>query len=243
MQYNGVDPDTIHRAVKRGREYPPELVRDIRTIETTTGVLVAYTKGENSPYRADINIAAKSLMEAEEAMEAVRAWAMGGGGVHELAPTYCPGLVYDAIFEGVTPPTKWEGNGFGVCQVRWMLTNPHKRSSVQSRTNTTGTSLSLWVPGTEPTDMEIEVTPQAAASTLTLKLDGETFFVRNASTAAGKTIKIVMERGEVTLDGAAAEAETDWMQTDYDRQLTHGRHTLTCSQAARIAVRWYDRWV
>lgn len=243
MQWNGIDPNQIHRAVRRSTEYIPAKMWDIRTIETTKGAIIAYAKDEQSEYATVLNIAAKSAMEAEEAMEAIRTWAMGGGGIHELMPTGSPEKVYDGICKSISQPNLKRGV-FGTCEVRWTLANPNKRSAVQSRAATqNATSLSVWVSGTGEADMQIEIIPKAAAATLSLALDGNVFFVRNGRTAAGQKLLIQMGTGTVTLDGADAAPQTDWQQTDYDRPLTHGRHTLTCSTAADITVRWYDRWV
>lgn len=242
MQWNGIDPNQIHRAVKRSQEGLPAKARDIRTIETTKGTLVAYAVDEPGEFAAVLNIAARTGMEAEEAMEAIREWAMGGGGVHELAPTNSPGKVYDAIFRNVSQPNLKRGV-YGTCEVRWTLPNPCKRSTAQSVASVKNTtSLSLWVDGTSETDALIEIIPKHAASTLTLTLDGEIFFVRTAKTAAGQKLTIQMATGAVTLNGENAAAQTDWQQTDYDRPLTHGRHTLQCSTEADMTVRWYDRW-
>lgn len=242
MQWNGIDPDLIHRAVRRAAEQAVGREQDIHTIETTRGTLVAYATAAKGEYAAQLNIAAKSQMEAEEAMEAIRAWAIADGGVHELMPTGSPGRVYDAICTRVNRPQMRLGR-FGTCEVRWTLPNPSKRSAVQSRaTISNSKTLSLWIAGTAETDIEIEVKPKAAASTLTLSLDGSVFFVRNAKTSAGQTLKIVMGQGVVTLDGADAAGQTDWQQTDYDRPLNGGMHILSCSVSADITVRWYDRW-
>ena len=242
MQWRGIDPDQIHPAVRRGSETKPAKVRDIRTIETTRQTIVAYAKDEPGEYVVLLNIAAHSAMEAEEAFEAIRQWAMGGGGTHELTPTGSVEKVYDATCKSVGQPVR-KGAHFYTCEVRWMLANPSKRSAVQSRAAAANAkSLSMWVSGTGEADMEIEIILREAAQMPTLALDGDTFFVRNTSTAAGQTLLIKMSTGTVTLDGADAAAQTDWQQTDYDIPLTHGQHTLECNVAADITVRWYDRW-
>lgn len=242
MRYNGKDPDMIHKAVKRGTEYQPELLRDIHTIETSAGMVIAYAREEASEYTAEINIHGRSMTEAQEALDAVRRWAVGSGGIDQLEPTHSPGRVYDAIFQSLTPP-EWKGKGTGTCQVRWMLANPYKRSVTESKArNTAGYELSLWVNGTAKTDMVIEVTPKENAEQLEITLDGEVFFVRTLPTAAGETLKIDMARESVTVDGANAAASTDWTKTNYDSPLTHGRHVIGCSNLAEVTVRWYDRW-
>lgn len=242
MLWNGVDPDLIHRAVRRGTEYRAAKEREIRAVETTRRDIVAYARQAPGEYAATLNIAARNREELEEAMDAIGAWAFGSEGVHELTPTGSPGRVYDAICQSIGQPQTRRGY-FATCEVRWMLAEPNKRSAVQSRASTSNSqSLSLWVPGTAEADMEIEVQPKAAAATLTLELDGGTFFVRDQSTAAGQTVRIMMAKGKVELDGADATAETDWQQTRYDTPLTHGQHTLTCNTAAEMTVRWYNRW-
>lgn len=241
LRYNGVDLATIHKAVSLSSAGPGGWSRDIRRIETGQGGLVAYARDEGATYHAVVNISARTVDEGKEALQAVRSWARGTGGMGEIDPHGEDGYAYDGMLLSVEEPD-WQ-HGFGTVRVEWLLDSPHRRSVQESRATTAAaTELCFRVSGTAAAYATFEVSPVTDQATLTVQLDGRPLVLRNQKTTGGRVLVIDTQHEKLTIGTTDVTAQTDWSQTSYDHPLERGEHVLTCSAEARLTARWHDRW-
>lgn len=241
LRFNGVALETVHKAVSLSHAGTGGWKRDLRRLETSRGDRLAYARDEGGTYEAVVNISARTVAEGNEALQAVRSWAYGTGGVCELNPHGENGFAYDAMLEEVGQPD-WK-HGFGTVTVVWALEEPHKRSLTESMASTAADrELRFRVAGTAPTYATFEVSPAETQETLTVELDGRPLVVRNQRTTEGRVLVIDTKHELLTIGTTDVTAQTDWSGTNYDHPLERGEHVLTCSTTARLTARWADRW-
>lgn len=241
MRYNGVSINEVHPLVSLDHCQVEGWHRDIRKVEAAKRDLLAYARDDTSEFYAVVNICGRTPEAGEEALAAVRAWALGGGGVHEIDDGKSPGRVLDGTLLSVDEIELV--HGFGRVRVTWELEQPHKRSTQETTaTVATGTELAIVCEGTAEAYPVFEITPLATAAELTLTLDDAPLLRRTVSTSVGERLVLDTRTQRLTLGGKDVAAETDWTATDYDRALTPGTHVLRCSSSATMTARWFARW-
>lgn len=244
MRFNGTELKTVHHALSISKEIPPGMpARDIVTVETSTGELVANVTTKQDEYRVLVNIAARTHEEAMSAREALAAWAMSSGKeAAELEPTHRPGKAYTAILKSAGRLEQ----RFGTVDVIFALTDPALHEVTERRKSAINAqSLTMRTAGTAPTQMNITYKANTDVKGLTMAIDGTVFFALRTSYTlpAGAELKVNMQTGAVTVNGVHAENQTDYTRCDYDRELEPGEHTLTASAAGDMTARWHNKWL
>lgn len=244
MRFNGVELKTVHHALSISKEIPPGMpARDIVTVETSAGGLVASVTTQPDEYRVIVNIAARTHEEAESAREALAAWAMSSGKeAAELEPTNMPGKAYTAILKSAGRLEQ----RFGTVDVVFMLTDPVLHEVTERRKSDTNVqTMTMRTGGTAPAQINITYTANTDVNGLTMAIDGAVFFAFRTSYTlpAGAELNVNMHTGAVTVDGVHAENMTDYTRCDYDRELEPGEHTLTASAAGDMTARWHNKWL
>lgn len=241
MRFNGVDVLTVHYALPSiDKEIPPGgPARNITTVESSGGDMVTSADVTQDEYTLRINMAARTYDEAMLAREALAAWAMSSGNqTAELEPTHMPGKAYAAICKSVGRVE----NRFAPIDVAFMLPKPILHSVVESRAS--GTSqLTLQIGGTAPVQPVIVFAASAAASGLTISVDGKAFYAIKRQIYAGNEVTIQPETGAVLVNGFAASDSIDYTNSNPDVELTPGKHVIAASVAGTLTARWHNQWL
>lgn len=241
MKFNGINLREVHPLVSLDHCGVSGWRRDVRRIAAAERDMLAYARDDRCEFYALVNISGRTPEQGEEALAAVRAWAAGDGGVHEIDDGKSPGEVLDGMLQEIDEPEMV--HGFGTVRIRWALEEPHKRDSTETTVELlAGGQLEFGYIGTAETYAVYEIAMRSVADELEVLLDDEPLFYRTAKTQQGSVLIIDTQNASATIDGADAGAETDWTRTDYDRPLRKGQHVLSCSATARLTARWYNRW-
>lgn len=239
MRFNGKDVLAVHYALPSiHKEFPPaHPARNITTIETSEGDMVASVDTTQDVYTLRLNLAAATYDEAMQAREALAAWATTSHPA-ELQPTHIPGKAYTAILKEI----RWPETRYGTVDVVFLLPCPVLHSMIE-KTISGASTLEMTTGGTASVQPDIVFTAESAENGLTISMDGRTFYRINAAISAGDEITIRPELGEVLKNGADAGYAIDYTLSSPDMDLTPGKHTLTASSAGRLTVRWRDQWL
>lgn len=244
MRFNGVDPTTVHSAISISKEIPPGgPARDIATIETANGEMVANVTTTQDEFVVRVNIAAKTYDEAMEAREKLAAWAASSGKQEaELEPTHMPGKAYSAI---------WKRTGrmeqrFGTVDVVFMLPKPVLHSKAQRTATNDGFGYNVTIKpyGTAPAPFFVEQVLADAAEGLEFDLNGKVFAAFTGSFAAGDKVSFDTETGEALINLYDSAKRLDFVNTDPDMEIQPGEtQSIASSAQGTIIVRWRDQWL
>lgn len=135
MRFNGVDICSVHRAISVAKEIPPGMPeRSVETVSGREGETLAGTVVKRGEYTVRVNIAGKSRAEAWRVRALLAAWAGSSGETTaELEPTHWPGMAYEAIVGGISPPEFTFG--FAVVEITFVLPRPFAHEKMTSRAN------------------------------------------------------------------------------------------------------------
>lgn len=238
MRFNGIDVLTVHYALTSiDKEIPPGgAARNITTVSASGGDMVASVDVAQDEYILRINMAASTYDEAMLAREALAAWAMTGKPA-ELEPTHMPGKAYTAICKGIS---KFE-NRFAPVDVTFLLPRPILHSITES-SGGSGQTSEVWIGGTASVQPVFTFVASAAASVLTVSIDGKVFYTISTAISAGDEVIIQPEVGVVTKNGVDVSAAIDYTTGDPDMEMAPGKHTIAASAAGSLTVRWHDQW-
>lgn len=241
MRFNGRDPTAIHHAISVNKEIPPSMpARDIATVETGKGELVAHVHIQQDELTVRINIAGRTHDEAMEARLKLAEWA---GSSHnqtaELELTHLPGKAYTAIVDRIQRVE----NRFTTVDVVFLLPRPVLHDITPHRVSGSGTEMTFTTGGTASTQPVFACTLTSAAEGLRMTVDGVTFFALDGTLSAGSAVEYNLQTGATTIDGVHAESRILYADIDPDIELLPGKHTLSVSAAGSMTVRWRDEWL
>ena len=241
MRFNGIDPAMIHPCISVSKEiYPSMPARDIATVETAGGDLVAHVSVQQDEAIIRINIAARTYDEAMEARLKLAEWAGSSRSeTAELEPTHLPGKAYTAILKRIQAIE----NRFTTADVVFLLPRPVLHDIAERRATGSGTEMTFRIGGTASTQPVVAVTLTSAAEGLRMTADGVSFFAIGGSLGAGQKVEYNMRTGATTIDGVHAENKILYAEIDPDMELLPGKHTLISSAAGSLQVRWHDEWL
>lgn len=241
MKFNDVDVNTIHPRVSYGKEYLPGMpAREITTIDTATAELAANVTAAQDEYIVRLNIAAATYGEAEEAREAIAAWASASKKkTAKLEPHHAGGKYYDAIVKRIG---RFEQR-FGTLDVVFMLQDALLKKKTQSYV-TGENGVDVHMDGTADRPFEVEITLSEAAEGLSFAKSYETFMTLTGSFAAGDVVRVNTETGNVIINRIYSNEQIDFMNSNPDAELEAGIYEpITCSAAGSMTVRWTDAWL
>lgn len=244
MRFNGKDLMHVHRAISIAKEIPPGMpARDITTIETSRGDEVTNVAIIQDVFKVRVNIACRAAEEAWRVRELLAEWAASSGDeTAELEPTRTPGKAYTAIVKSVSRPEFQFG--FATVDVEFLLPRPVMHEMIQkTASKTSATEMSIMIGGTASVQPSFTFEPDAAASGVSLSMDGEIFFRTKTRLKAGDELTVELKTGAVTVNGEHAESEIVYTDTDFDIELKPGAHTLSASAAGTLRARWRNEWL
>lgn len=241
MRFNGVDINTIHPAISRGAEIAPGTAgREINTLETAYGSMIASVDITPEEYTVRANIKAASIEEAMEARAALAKWACSSGKqTGELEPTHMPGRAYKAILKRMGRIEKR-------CQtvdIVFMLTDGLPYSTMKQKRTAVGNEVNVHVSCTAPVQPVISIQVSRDTNGLKMLMNEKPLLMIADTVYAGQTVEFVLETGLVTVDGAFAGNKIVYTDTDPDAEMLPGNNTVSANTEGRIAVRWYDKWL
>lgn len=241
MKFNGIDPAEIHPCISVSKEiYPSMPARDIATVETASGDLVAHVSMQQDEATIRVNIAARTYDEAMEARLALAEWAASSrNATAELEPTHLPGKAYTAILKRMQAIE----NRFTTMDVVFLLPRPVLHEVAERRAAGSGTEMTFRIGGTAGVQPVFSVKLTGAAEGLNMTADGVLFFAISGSLSAGQTVEYNLQTGATTIDGVHAENRIMYAETDPDIELLPGKHTLKVSAAGSIQARWRNEWL
>lgn len=241
MRFNGVDPVTMHHALRMDHEIVPGYPAcEIITISTSSGELLAAVNIRQDEYVARINIAAKTREEAAAARLALAAWAGSAHGqTAELEPTDFPGKAYTAVLKGVSRFEK----KFAAVDVTFTLPRPILHDVIAKTASAHGNALLLTIGGSAPTQLEMTFVPDETVQGLTLSVGGAAVLAMSGEIAAGQTVEYNMRTCALTVDGQRAENRMLYTDMDPDWELMPGAHQITASASGQMTARWRNEWL
>lgn len=242
MKFNGVDPTTVHPAIRISKEIPPGMpTRQLRTLAAADGEILTGSETSAGRYVVRINIAARTIEEAWEAREKLAAWADGSGeGTCELEPTHRPGRVYDAAVETIGDP-EFKPR-FATIDVTFLLPRPIARSRTLSTAHGRG-GIVLSVIGSSRPRPAIRQTIKTSAQRVIWTMDGRTMLDVSGSFAAGQVIEMDTMRERFTIDGTAAMTAINPQATRWRPGFTRGAHTIESTDGGEMEMRWHEEWL
>lgn len=241
MRFNGRDPTAIHHAISVNKEiYPSMPARNIETVETGAGDLVAHVSIQQDEAIIRINIAGRTYDEAMEARLKLAEWAASSRSqTAELEPTHLHGKAYSAILKRI-PPIETR---FTTVDVVFLLPRPVLHDIHPRRAEGSGTELAFTTGGTASTQPVFRVQLTGAADGLRMTVDGVPFFAIGGGLSAGAVVEYNLQTGATTIDGVHAESRILYADIEPDIELLPGRHTMSVSAAGSMQVRWRDEWL
>lgn len=241
MRFNGRDPTEIHPCISISKEIPPSMpAREIATVETGSGELVAHVNIQQDEAVIRINIAGRTYDEAMEARLKLAEWAASSHNrTAELELTHLPGKAYTAILKRISAIE----NRFTTADVVFLLPRPVLHDVAERRATGSGTEMTFRTGGTASTQPVFAVTLTGAAEGLNMMVDGVLFFAIGGGLAAGQKVEYNLRTGSATIDGVHAENRILYADIDPDIELLPGKHTLNVSAAGSLQARWRDEWL
>lgn len=242
MRFNGVDICSVHRAISVAKEIPPGMPeRSVETVSGREGETLAGTVVKRGEYTVRVNIAGKSRAEAWRVRALLAAWAGSSGETTaELEPTHWPGMAYEAIVGGISPPEFTFG--FAVVEITFVLPRPFAHEKMTSRANGNGT-VAMMIGGSSACRPEITQTIGAARNGVAWTLDGNVFFTLKGSFSAGQILKVNFNDGSVLLGTAHIESRMNVQATKWHPGFLPGYHTISSSDGGALDVRWRNEWM
>ena len=242
MKFNGVDPTTVHPAIRVSKEIPPGMAtRQNRTLAATDGEILTGKETGAGRYVVRINIAARTPAEAWEVREKLAAWASGSGeGTNELEPTHRPERVYDAAVESISEP-EFEPR-FATVDVTFLLPRPIARSKAQSAAQGGG-EVSFQIYGSSAARPVIRQVLAADAERVTWTLDGKSLLDVISAFVAGQVIEMDTTREKLTIDGEAAMTAINPQATRWRPGFTPGVHAIRSTDGGTVEMRWHEEWL
>lgn len=241
MRFNGRDLLSIHPDVSISKEIPPGMPRrDVRTIASPMGEIVAGVDVTQDEYLVRVNIAGKSRLAAWKARAALAEWAMSSGeDTAILEPTHWPGVGYDAIVKSIDQPEfKF---GFGVVEVSFLLPRPIAHDLIVTTASGSG-SATMQVGGSSHARPTIRQTIKTERDGVTYSVDGKDCLKLKGKLSAGDVVEIDTILRSVTVNGSHAESRIDYSGSDWKTSLWPGKHTLSASDGGSLEARWYNEW-
>ena len=241
MRFNGRDPTEIHPCISVSKEIPPSMpAREIATVETGNGELVAHVSLLQDEAVIRINIAGRTYDEPMEArLKLAECAASSHNRTAELELTHLPGKAYAAILKRISA---FETR-FTTVDVVFLLPRPVLHDVAGRTAAGSGTETSFRIGGTASTQPVFAVTLTDAAEGLRMTVDGILFFAIGGSLSAGQKVEYNLLTGSATIDGAHAENRMLYADIDPDIELLPGTHTLNVSAPGSIQVRWHNEWL
>lgn len=242
MKFNGIDPTTLHPALRIGEEVPLGMAnRQIITVAGTDGEIVSDVKVERGEYLVRVNIASRNRDEAWEVREKLAAWAGSSGArTAELIPTHRPERCYDAILSTISDPQF--SHSFATVDVVFMLPRPISRSAIPGTARGDG-KMEPMIGGSLPARPVIRQTLADAQTALTWTMDGKKLLALRGNLHAGQVVEMDVAHERLTVDGVNAMTMIDPQKTEWRPGYTPGRHAIASTDAGAMEMRWHDEWL
>lgn len=241
MKFNGVDPTTLHPAISIAKEiYPSMPAREITTVETGNGEMIANVSMQQDEAIIRVNIAARTYDEAAEARMALAKWAASSQNqTAELEPTHMPEKAYAAILKRIQPIEK----RFAAVDVVFLLPRPVLHEITERRVTGSGAGMTFTTGGSASVQPVFELTPDEDAEGLVMLIDGQTMLALSGTIGAGEKVEYNLKTGSTTIGGIHAENRILYADIDPDIELMPEKHTLNVSTAGSMTVRWHNEWL
>lgn len=242
MIYNGIDLLSVHAALSINKEIPPgAAARNLTSVAGLDGERFAGAAIQQDEYKLRVNIAGRSRREAWEVRALLAAWAYSSDRPAELIPTNWPSVHYMAVCKEVSPPEFTFG--FGTVTISFALMRPIAIDNVLSRAAGSKSAV-MAITGSAPARPVIRQKLDAAASRVTISLDGKPFMVLVPSAAypAGSAIEIDTAARSLTVDGVHRETDIDYAASIWRPGFVKGAHTVASSAAGRVEIEWRNEW-
>ncbi len=242
MKFNGVDPTTVHPAIRVSKEIPPGMpARQNRTLAAADGEILTGKETGAGRYVVRVNIAARTAAEAWEAREKLAAWANGSGqGTNELEPTHRPGRVYDAAVESIDDPEF--ARGFATVDVTFLVPRPIARSKAVSRAQGGG-GVRARIGGSSPPRPLIRQTLATDTQRVTWTMDGKAMLDIIGEFASGQVIEMDTAHERLTIDGTAAMTAINPQKTRWRPGFMPGSHEIASTDEGAMEMRWNEEWL
>lgn len=242
MKFNGVDPTTVHPAIRVNKEIPPGMAtRQLRTLAATDGEILTGKETSAGRYIVRINIAARTPAEAWEVREKLAAWANGSGeGTNELEPTHRPERIYDAAVESIGDP-EFEPR-FAVVDVTFLLPRPIARSRTISAAQGVG-EVSFQIYGSATARPVIRQTLAEDTQRVAWTMDGRPLLDVIGEFTAGQVIEMDTTREKLTIDGETAMTAINPQATRWRPGFTPGVHAILSTDGGMVEMRWHEEWL
>lgn len=242
MKFNGIDPTTVHPAIRISKEIPPGTATITnRTLTATDGEILTGREISAGRYTVRVNIAARTPAEAWEAREKLAAWAAGSGeGTGELEPTHRPGRVYDAVLESIDDPEFTRG--FATLDVVFFVPRPivHNRMTSYAQG---GGELLARIDGSHPARPVIRQTLVQDCERLTWTMDGKDLLEIEGAFIAGTIIEMDTAKEKLTIDGVAAMTAINPQRTRWRPGFRPGAHAIASTDGGAMEMRWREEWL
>lgn len=241
MRFNGADLRTVHPAISRSQEFPPGMAKqNITTVETSAGSVITAVEDAQDEYTVRVNIAGRTYREAMEARERLAAWAASSGKAPALLePTHRPGKAYNAIVKSIGRIEQ----RFGTVDVVFLLIDGKEMDAMLSSAQATNKELVFQTAGSAETQVEVRFTVAKAAEGLRISHNGKSMIALRDAFAAGDLVRVVLETGEVTVNGELAGHRVIYTESDFDTAFTPGRHVLNADAEGTLEARWHNKWL
>lgn len=244
MRFNGFNPSDISPKVFVSHEVigsiPP---RELRTIQTQHGALVAGADLREREIHLFLNFAGRSHANANEMASRV-ASIFCTDEPKEYEPGHMPGRAFSAILQDASD-MEWRW-GFGVIEYTFIAPRPYSHSIGETVVNTTGNNIRIEPRGDVAARPVLKHTLAAAAAALTYSIDGTVFFrLRDPSGSnlpAGLVTVIDFANRKVTVNSDTMMTYVDYTVSDWHPLLLGGVN-IVCSDAGASEVRWHDEWM
>lgn len=242
MKFNGIDPTTVHPAIRVSKEIPPGMAtRSNRTLAAADGEIMTGREISAGRYTVRINIAARTPAEAWEAREKLAAWAASSGeGTGRLEPTHRPGRVYEAAVETIDDPEFIRG--FATVDVVFFLPRPITSSLATSYAQGGG-ELLAWIGGSYPARPAIRQTLAQDCERVTWTMDGKALLEAEGAFAVGTVIEMDTAKEKVTIGGTVAMTAINPQRTYWRPGFTPGTHAIASTDGGTMEMRWHDEWL
>lgn len=244
MRFNGFDPRTVSPKCFVSHEVigavPP---REIRTVQTASGSLVAGVDLQEREIRLFLNFAGSSHENANlMASRIASVFCTDTPGEYE--PTHMPGRAFSAILrEAGEMEWRW---GFGTVEYIFVAPRPFSHSLAETVVQTSGTDIRIEPRGDVPARPVLKHTLAESAEALTFSLDGSVFFrLRDPSgnaLPAGLVATVDFENRKVQINNNTLMTYVDYTASSWHPPILGGTR-IVCSDAGATEARWRDEWM
>lgn len=241
MKFNGINPADIHPVISVSKEiYPSMPAREIATVETRDGALVANVSVGQDEAIIRINIAGRTYDEAMAARLALAEWAGSSRNqTAELEPTHAPGKAYSAILRRITEIE----NRFATVDVVFLIPRPYLHSTTVRQVSGTGAAMTYTIGGSAKAQPAFELVLSAAAEGLIMLADNRMMLAMSGMLNANDAVVYNPHTGALTINGVHAEERLLYADIDFNITFYPGAHTLQVSAPGTMTARWRDEWL